>query len=150
MRISVALDGPKQRDLAFFAGDNESIEVVVYEHDGDEEPIPVYNARIVTAWGGGYTIPVGEPFIVPDQYSGVVPYRMIAELTEVISTDTLLTAMVDGVETILLSAVDGSLLVSTLATDGTAIPSTVTLAYGTLRVRGDWMGRSGTDYGWRC
>lgn len=89
MDISVALDGSRQRDLSFFTGDEQTLNLTVYAVDGDFEPIDpatITTPRILTCWGNGYTIPVGTEFTVPDRYCGRVPYRLVAEVAGVTTT----------------------------------------------------------------
>jgi len=63
MIITVALDGSKERNLSFASGDDVSISLVVYEHDGDTTPITATDFMWKTG-AGGYA-PVGQTFSFP-------------------------------------------------------------------------------------
>jgi hypothetical protein len=80
MQITVALDGPKQRDLVFYQGDTLSLSVLVYAHDGDSVPAEVENARIVTDDYAEESFPVGSEFTVPYVCGRRVAYRLVADL----------------------------------------------------------------------
>lgn len=84
MLIAVALDSPRDRDLAFYRGDRVTIELLVYERDGNETPIDamrITNARFVFSPGAGVTFLVGTAFTVPDDCAPWrAPYRLVAEI----------------------------------------------------------------------
>lgn len=83
MEITVALDGEKKRDLRFFAGDDMSLTIVVYEHDGDVSPIVVSNVRFAAADG---SLPMDSEFVVPSNFFGRVPYRIVGEVEDITTT----------------------------------------------------------------
>lgn len=62
MRIAVALDGSRRRDLEFYESDDSVIEVVAYQNDGDSVPISVLDVRMT--WGrNDNTIESGVSFV---------------------------------------------------------------------------------------
>jgi hypothetical protein len=83
MEITVALDGEKKRDLRFFAGDDMSLTIVVYDHDGDVSPIVVSNVRFAAADG---SLPMDSEFVVPSNFFGRVPYRIVGEVEDITTT----------------------------------------------------------------
>lgn len=83
MQITVALDGEKKRDLRFFAGDDMSLTIVVYEHDGDTTPITVTNVRFAAADG---ELPMDSEFVVPSNFFGRVNYRIVGEVEDITTT----------------------------------------------------------------
>lgn len=83
MEITVALDGEKKRDLRFFAGDDMSLTIVVYAHDGDITPITVSNVRFAAADG---SLPMDAEFVVPSNFFGRVPYRIVGEVDGITTT----------------------------------------------------------------
>lgn len=83
MQITVALDGEKKRDLRFFAGDDMSLTIVVYEHDGDTTPIAVTNVRFAAADG---ELPMDSEFVVPSNFFGRVNYRVVGEVEDITTT----------------------------------------------------------------
>lgn len=83
MNISVALDGTKKRDLQFFAGDDMSIVLTVYAHDGDVTPITVTNVRFAAAGG---SLPLDTEFTVPSNYIGRAAYRIIGDVDGITTT----------------------------------------------------------------
>lgn len=83
MELTVALDGEKKRDLRFFAGDDMSLTIVVYAHDGDINPITVTNVRFAAAEG---SLPMGSEFVVPLNFFGRVPYRIVGEVADITTT----------------------------------------------------------------
>lgn len=83
MELTVALDGEKKRDLRFFAGDDMSLTIVVYAHDGDVSPIAVTNVRFAAADG---SLPMGSEFVVPSNFFGRVPYRIVGEVADITTT----------------------------------------------------------------
>ncbi len=83
MNISVALDGSKQRDLIFAPGDEMTVNLTVYAHDGDTTPITVTNLQAST--GGGALFPVGSQFTVPCCL-GRTPYRIAGDVNGVTTT----------------------------------------------------------------
>jgi hypothetical protein len=83
MEITVALDGEKKRDLRFFSGDDMSLTIVVYEHDGDVSPIVVSNVRFAAADG---SLPMDSEFVVPSNFFGRVPYRIVGEVEDITTT----------------------------------------------------------------
>lgn len=86
MQISVALDGSKQRNLSFFAGDEQQLDVVVYAKDGDTDAIAATDARILTHGYPATTIPVGAEFVVPQNCYGRRAYRLVAEIAGITTT----------------------------------------------------------------
>lgn len=46
--LSIALDSPRQRDITLYAGDDASIDVVVYAKDGDRTPLTTVTDVAVT------------------------------------------------------------------------------------------------------
>lgn len=82
MDISVALDGGKERNLIFGAGDQATINLKVYAHDGDSTPIVVTELRWST--GGQALFPVGSQFTVP--CVGRTPYRIVGKVAGVLTT----------------------------------------------------------------
>lgn len=82
MDITVALDGSKRRDLQLFQGDTATINVIVYEHDGDTEPITPSGVRFVDTDGFAY----GEPFAVSEDRVGRSWYRIVGEVDGVTTT----------------------------------------------------------------
>jgi hypothetical protein len=83
MQITIALDGEKKRDLRFFAGDDMSLTIVVYAHDGDITPVTVTNVRFAAADG---SLPMDSEFVVPSNFLGRVPYRIVGEVEGVTTT----------------------------------------------------------------
>jgi len=83
MDINVALDGTKKRDLLFYAGDDLSIVLKVYAHDGDITPIAVTNVRFDAPAGN---LPLGTPFTVPYNYIGRSPYRIVGDVDGIVTT----------------------------------------------------------------
>lgn len=83
MEISVAIDGTKKRDLIFYQGDDLSIVLKVYAHDGDDTPIVVENVRFDAPAG---TVPMGVPFTVPYNYIGRSPYRIVGDVAGITTT----------------------------------------------------------------
>jgi len=83
MDINVALDGTKKRDLLFYAGDDLSIVLKVYAHDGDTVPIAVTNVRFDAPAGN---LPLGTPFTVPYNYIGRSPYRIVGDVAGIVTT----------------------------------------------------------------
>jgi hypothetical protein len=83
MQITVALDGEKKRDLRFFAGDDMSLTIVVYAHDGDTSPITVTNVRFAAADG---ELPMDSEFVVPSNFFGRVNYRIVGEVEDITTT----------------------------------------------------------------
>jgi hypothetical protein len=47
MHVTVALDSDRRRDLEFFSGDDATVDLTVYQHDGDDEPIVVNNCELL-------------------------------------------------------------------------------------------------------
>jgi len=87
MKITAALDGPKQRDLLFYADDEQTITVEVYARDGDTDAIDpglVTNRKILVGWGP--TIPVDVEFTVPHICCGRRRYRLVADVSGVTTT----------------------------------------------------------------
>ena len=73
MKLSIALDGAKRRDIRLYEGDTDCLEVVVYAKDGDEEPIDaarITGLRMTTAGPFAGTLPVGVTFTVPTGLRG--------------------------------------------------------------------------------
>lgn len=83
MEITVALDGEKKRDLRFFAGDDMSLTIVVYAHDGDVSPVTVTNVRFASA---DSSLPMDAEFVVPSNFFGRVPYRIVGEVEDITTT----------------------------------------------------------------
>lgn len=83
MEITVALDGEKKRDLRFFAGDDMSLTIVVYAHDGDITPITVSNVRFAAADG---SLPMDSEFVVPSNFLGRAPYRIVGDVDGIATT----------------------------------------------------------------
>ena len=75
--ITVALDGPRRRDLKLVAGDQTIITVVVYAADGDAAPATVTTPTLTPYpdWGAA-SFPVGSLFTVADTYPGRHWYRL--------------------------------------------------------------------------
>lgn len=63
MDIVVALDGSKERNLSFAYGDSVTLNLVVYEQDGDLTPITP--TQFYWSTGGGSFLPVGKQFSFP-------------------------------------------------------------------------------------
>lgn len=63
MDVSVALDGSKERNLIFSPGDDTTINLIVYAHDGDTDSITPTDFMWST--GGGAFFPVGQEFTFP-------------------------------------------------------------------------------------
>lgn len=85
MLISVALDGARRRNLTLYPGDEATLAVAVYEHDGDVAPLAaadVTGARIVQCWQSGTAPPpVGTEFTVPSKNAvGRSAFRLVAEV----------------------------------------------------------------------
>lgn len=83
MDINVALDGAKERNLVFYAGDDLSIVLKVYAHDGDITPIEVTNVRFDAPAGN---LPLGSSFTVPYNYIGRSPYRIVGDVAGITTT----------------------------------------------------------------
>jgi hypothetical protein len=79
MDITLALDRDNRRDLRMFAGDEQTINLVVYAVDGDDTPIVVTDAAIITAPLASVSFPVGSQFTVPDDCERVA-YRLTADV----------------------------------------------------------------------
>lgn len=88
MDLSIALDGSRRRNIQLFAGDEPTINVIVYAKDGDTDPIAVENLTFVTAPDGESFIPVGSVFTVPDSYPMRSSFRITGEIGD--ATTTLL------------------------------------------------------------
>jgi hypothetical protein len=93
--ISVALDGSKRRDIRLAQGDEATLAVVVYEHDGDTTPIAVTGARFVTSEGAP-TFTYGTEFVVPDDSVGRTWYRLVGEIAGVTTTLAMGYVFVEG------------------------------------------------------
>lgn len=83
--ISVALDGAKRRDIRLSQGDETTLAVVVYEHDGDITPVAVTDARFVTA-DGAPSFAYGTEFVVPQDSVGRTWYRLVGDIEGVTHT----------------------------------------------------------------
>lgn len=83
MDINLALDGSKKRDLLFYAGDDLSIVLKVYAHDGDTTPIAVTNVRFDAPAGN---LPLGSSFTAPYNYIGRSPYRIVGDVAGITTT----------------------------------------------------------------
>lgn len=86
MQLNVALDRVNQRDLTLNVGDQQTLSVTVYAHDGDTVPVAVTNPRIVTCPAASITIPVASQFTVPALCWGRTNYRLVAEVAGVTTT----------------------------------------------------------------
>jgi hypothetical protein len=85
MDLTIALDGSKRRDLQLFQGDTVTITAVVYEHDGDADPLAtVSGARFVDLDGAGFVY--GTPFGVSENDVGRRWYRLVGEVDGVTTT----------------------------------------------------------------
>lgn len=84
MEIHVALDGSRRRDLSFFQGDEVTLTLVAYAHDGDSTPIAVTNVRFVAPESGGFAY--GSQFVVSDANVGRSYYRLVGEIAGVTTT----------------------------------------------------------------
>lgn len=75
--ITIALDGPRRRDLKLVAGDQATITLVVYAKDGDPSPVTVTTPTLTPSpdWGAA-SFPVGSLFTVTDTYPGRHWYRL--------------------------------------------------------------------------
>lgn len=77
MQITVALDGSKVRNLTVSPGDEITINLTVYEHDGDTSSLAYTNPEIAVNDGNSY--PVSTEFSVPLDV-GRTPYRLTVEI----------------------------------------------------------------------
>lgn len=115
MDVSVALDGSKERNLILSPGDEMTVSLTVYAHDGDTAPIVVTNLQWST--GGSALFPVGSQFTVPCGL-GRTPYRIVGD--------------VNGVTTTLIYGVIESPFSCSLCWDcGCIFPKTITTAMAT-------------------
>ena len=78
--LVIALDGARRRDLQFYAGDEVTISLTVYEHDGDAVPLTVTTPMLTTSFIGGDAFPIGSPFAVSDKYPGRRWYRVVGDI----------------------------------------------------------------------
>lgn len=85
MQISIALDGPRIRNLRMFAGDELTLSVVVYARDGDASPVAVTNLSM-SSWPEDFTFPLGSQFVVPSDWPGRRWYRIRGEIAGVLTT----------------------------------------------------------------
>lgn len=73
--ISVALDGARRRDITLGQGEEVTLSVILYEHDGDTVPIAVTDAAFVMDDGApGFAY--GTPFTVGSDNAGRYWYRL--------------------------------------------------------------------------
>ena len=82
MDIVTALDGSLERNLTFTPGDDMTINLTVYAHDGDTTPIVTTNPQLST--GGGAYFPIGSQFTV--SCVGRTPYRLAVDIAGVTTT----------------------------------------------------------------
>lgn len=83
--ISVALDGAKRRDIRLCQGDDVTLTVVVYEHDGDIVPVAVTDQAFVTTSGApGFAY--GTPFTVGSDSVGRSWFRLVGDIAGVTTT----------------------------------------------------------------
>lgn len=85
MQVNIALDGPRQRNLKWFAGDEMTLSVVVYAVDGDLAPVAVTNLVLTTAPDES-TYPIGSQFVVPTDWPGRRYYWIKGEIGGVLTT----------------------------------------------------------------
>lgn len=78
MDIAVALDRMNRRDIIMYAGDDQRIDLTVYEVDGDDTPVAFSDAKMLFPQQSQLTIPIGSGFDVPDKACDRVPYRITA------------------------------------------------------------------------
>lgn len=81
MDLAVALNGEKRRNLEFYAGDDTTINLTVYQNDGDEDPITVNNLSLIYGTNTG-AIGTSSPahFAQREPYS-IVGYVGVARTT---------------------------------------------------------------------
>lgn len=85
MQISVALDGARRRDIHLAQGDDVTLTVVVYAHDGDTVPIAVTDQAFITASGApGFAY--GTPFAVSSDSVGRNWFRLVGDIAGVTTT----------------------------------------------------------------
>jgi hypothetical protein len=89
--ITVALSRVNDRELLLNAGDEVTLNLTVYDKDGDETPTAsVITNQALTAFGSPLlrtiTIPVGSQFTVPDTYPQRMRYRLAADIDGVTTT----------------------------------------------------------------
>lgn len=85
MNINIALDGPRRRDLKLFAGDEVTLNVVVYTHDGEIAPVAVTALTLTTA-PSDFTLPIGSQFTVDSGWPGVRWYWLKGDIAGVTTT----------------------------------------------------------------
>lgn len=85
MDIRVALNGTKRRNLELFAGDEVTLNVVVYAADGDTAPVAVTNLALRT-WPDDLALPVGSQFTVTSDNPGRHWYRIQGDIAGVTTT----------------------------------------------------------------
>lgn len=83
MNITVALDGSLVRNLQFFPGDEVTINLTVYENDGDTSALTYTNPQMSV--GSGDLYPIGTEFTIPLDI-GRTSYRLAVEIGGVITT----------------------------------------------------------------
>lgn len=83
MYISVALNGPKERNLTFMRGDEMTVNLIVYALDGDTVPLVVTNLQASTGDKGFF--PVGSEFTVPCGL-GRTRYEIVGDIAAVRTT----------------------------------------------------------------
>lgn len=83
MQITVALDGSLVRNLSLSPGDEVTIDLAVYEHDGDADPIAYTDPQM--AVGSDDLYPIGTEFTIPLDL-GRTPYRLAVEIDGAVTT----------------------------------------------------------------
>lgn len=83
MQIVTALDGSLVRNLRLSPGDEVTLDLTVYEHDGDTSPLAYTDPQMSV--GGGSLYPIGTEFTV-SLTLGRTPYQLAVQIDGVTTT----------------------------------------------------------------
>ena len=79
MQITLALNRDNRRDLRMFAGDQITIDLIVYAEDGDDTTITATSPVITVSPASSASFLVGTQFTVPDECDRMT-YRLTASI----------------------------------------------------------------------